>query len=182
MSEPALFSRAIDVSAVPAGGAQWRIEASEEERAALAAAFGLLGVDALAADIAIAPWRGDGFAISGRVTAAIRQSCVVSLVPVEQKIDEPFEVHFVPAGSPLAAPSGKPAREVVVQVGADDPPEVFSGKTIDVGSIVAEHFSLAIDPYPRAPDAELPSTVVEGGPERSESPFAVLAKMKKQGG
>lgn len=183
MSAPAPFSREIDIRSVAAGGVQRHIEASEAERAALAAAFGLLGVDAFSADFAIVPWQGDGFAISGRVAAAIRQSCVVSLVPVAQTIDEPFAVHFVPAGSRLAAAADKQARDVVVQVGAaDEPPEVFSGDTIDVGSIVTEHFALAIDPYPRAPDAELPTATDEAGPQRSESPFAVLEKLKKQGG
>ena len=182
MSEAAQFARMIDVSALPAGGVERRIEASAEERTALAEEFGLLGVDSLAADLAVTPWQSDGFAITGRIIAAIRQSCVVSLVPVDQAIDEQFEVHFIPAGSRLAAVEGKPGRDVVVQVSDEEPPEVFSGHAIDVGPIVKEHFALAIDPYPRAPGAELPLDWEAGGPERSESPFAVLAKLKKQGG
>ncbi len=182
MSKVAQVSRVIDVGALPAGGAERRIEASTEECAALANEFGLLGVDSLAAEFAVTPWQSDGFAIAGRIVAAIRQSCVVSLVPVDQSIDEPFEVHFVPAGSRLAATASKPGRDVLVQVSDEEPPEVFSGHAIDIGPIVKEHFALAIDPYPRAPGAELPPDGEAGRPERSESPFAVLAKLKKQGG
>jgi uncharacterized metal-binding protein YceD (DUF177 family) len=182
MSEAPSFSRMIDLSAVPATGVEQRIEASAAERAVLAEEFDLLGIDSLAADVAVVPWQGDGFTVTGHVTAQITQRCVVSLVPVEQTIDEPFEVHLVPAGSRLAAAVGKPERDIVVQVSAEEPPEVFSGHMVDLGSIVTEHFALAIDPYPRAPGAELPSEGEAGGPGRSESPFAVLAKLKKQGG
>jgi len=181
MREAALFSRLVDVSAVSATGVERRIEASEEERAALATEFDLLGIDSLVADVAIVPWQGEGLAVTGRVAAAIRQSCVVSLVPVEQAVDQQFEVHFVPAGSRLAA-TLKAGRDMVVQVSEDEPPEVFSGHAIDVGSIVKEHFALAIDPYPRAPGAQLPAAPVTARPERSGSPFEVLAKLKKRGG
>jgi hypothetical protein len=38
---------------------------------------------------------------------------------------------------------------------------------------------LAIDPYPRAPGAEIPDTG-EGSSDSPESPFAVLAKFKEK--
>jgi uncharacterized metal-binding protein YceD (DUF177 family) len=69
-----------------------------------------------------------------------------------------------------------------VQVSEDEPPEVFTGKSFDLGPVVTEHFALAIDPYPRAPGAELPTDPDAGAANQSESPFAVLAKLKKQGG
>jgi uncharacterized metal-binding protein YceD (DUF177 family) len=183
MIGPSAFSRTIDVNVVPADGLERHIEATADERVAVAEAFGLLGIESLAADVAIVPWRGEGFAVTGRVVARITQRCVVSLAPVEQAIDEPFEVYFVPAGSRLAAALARPEREVAVQVWGAEPPEVFPGRSIDIGAVAEEHFALAIDPYPRAPGAELPAPPDEpGGPKRPESPFAVLEKLKRQGG
>jgi len=40
--------------------------------------------------------------------------------------------------------------------------------TIDLGAIAVEHFLLAVDPYPRAPGAELPADVGEPGAEASK--------------
>jgi uncharacterized metal-binding protein YceD (DUF177 family) len=181
MSDPQRIARIVDVNSVGEDGTERYLEWSAEERQALAKEFGVLGIESLSADLVVVPWQGDGFAVTGRIKAAITQSCVVSLVPVEQKIDEPFEVHFVPQGSRLAAPVAHD-RDVVVQVSEDEPPEVFTGKSIDLGPVVTEHFALAIDPYPRAPGAELPTDLGAGQANQSESPFAVLAKLKKQGG
>ena len=62
---------------------------------------------------------------------------------------------------------------------APDPPEVMDGTTIDIGALVEEIFVLAIDPYPRAPGAELPANGgVEPGSE-GESPFAVLREVMR---
>jgi uncharacterized metal-binding protein YceD (DUF177 family) len=183
MSGAARSSRIVDASAVPDDGVERHLEWNAEERSALAKEFDLLGIDSLAADVAIVPWRGDGFAVAGRVRAVITQSCVVSLVPVEQTIDEPFEVHFVREDSRLAA-AIKPGRDIIVQVSDEEPPEVFSGRSIDVGSVVVEHLAVSIDPFPRAPGAEMPAEFRESErrTDKSESPFAVLEKLKNRDG
>jgi hypothetical protein len=55
----------------------------------------------------------------------------------------------------------------------------LTGPTLDLGPIVMEHFVLAIDPYPRAPGAELPDGG-EGAADSPDSPFAVLARLKEK--
>jgi len=184
MSEPFPISRTIDVGSIPAGGTERRIVANETERAALAETFGLLGVESFIADLTISPWRGGGVAVDGRVQAHIVQRCVVSLVPVDQDINEPIAARFVPSGSPLAHVAGE-RGDIVVQVSEEEPPDVFQGHSIDIGAVAVEYFALAIDPYPRAPGAVITSAFAEkegGKPSATESPFAVLAKLKKRGG
>jgi hypothetical protein len=44
-----------------------------------------------------------------------------------------------------------------------DEPEPLEGDRIDLGEIVAEELALAIDPYPRAPGAELAAAAPAAG-------------------
>jgi hypothetical protein len=57
----------------------------------------------------------------------------------------------------------------------------------DLGEAVAEQLALALDPYPRAPGAELPAEAAEAGSEEGEAtapgpaaPFAALAGLRRR--
>ena len=115
--------------------------------------------------------------VDGVLRAEVVHTCVVSLEPAPQTIDERFHVTLAPAGSKEAPPEPKPGAEVMVDPEADEP-EVVAGSTIDLGGIVIEHFSLALDPYPRAPGAKLPAEPAIGTDEPVQSPFAALAGLK----
>lgn len=171
MSDTAILSRPIDVGHLPAG--QVDVTASEAERRRLAAAYDLVDVAALSATAALTPGPRGSIEVEGRVVADIVQTCVVSLVPVPQHIDEAFHLRFVRASD--AAPAPKPGAEVVIDPAMPDPPEILDGQTIDVGALAEEAFVLAIDPYPRAPGAALPPEATETPDRTADSPFAVLA-------
>jgi uncharacterized metal-binding protein YceD (DUF177 family) len=142
------------------------VEATAEERAALAEALDLLTLDSLTATVTVRPWRTDGVVVSGTVRGALTQACVVTLEPVASVVEEEFvrRLHPDAAENP----------DVEVDPEADDPPERLEGDTVDVGAIVLEHFALGIDPYPRAPGAVWESEEAEEEP----SPFAALAALK----
>jgi len=72
----------------------------------------------------------------------------------------------------------RPVAEMMIDSGELDPPDLLSGPTIDLGAIAVEHFLLAIDPYPRAPGAELPAEAADPSPDSSDSPFAALARLR----
>jgi uncharacterized metal-binding protein YceD (DUF177 family) len=150
-----------------------RLEAGEAERRAIAEALDLERLDSLTADLDLYGWF-DGVAVEGRFEAAIVQICGVSLEPFESRITGAFCVHAVPEGSPHA-PS--PDDEVVVDLDAEDPPDVLEGDAIDLGAYVVEHLALEIDPFPRKPGAEF----VPPEPEPESSPFAVLKGLKDRG-
>jgi hypothetical protein len=56
--------------------------------------------------------------------------------------------------------------------------QFHDGTAIDVGEAVAQSLALALDPYPRAPDAE--AALKEAGvtSEAETGPFAALAALK----
>lgn len=163
MSQPQEeLSRIVRLDRVPARGMDLDVQASETERAALARRFELLELPALSAEVSVRPGMGGVWTVSGRLRAEVVQACVVTLEPVPQSIDETFDLRFA-AGA--AGSSDDP-----------DAPEPLEGDTIDVGAIVADHLSLALDPFPRAPGA-----TYEPAPEPEDAkpnPFAALEQLK----
>ena len=174
MSATAILPRPVDVQTLPPDGLDVEVVATPAEREALAAAYDIPEVKGLSATLTVSADAARGVAVDGRVVADIVQTCVVSLVPVDQRIDEPVSVRFVPPGSPEAPRPAKPGAEMVFRADEPEPPELLTGPTIDLGALAEEHFVLAIDPYPRAPGAVLPAAAIEP-PGRGESPFAGLA-------
>jgi hypothetical protein len=147
-----------------------RLVADEAARKIIAKALDVVSLDRLEADLEIRGWF-DGVTIDGRWNAAIVQICGVSLDPFATELVGDFSLKAVPAGS-LHAPD--PAEEIVIDLEADDPPDVLETDQIDLGGYVVEHLALEIDPFPRKPDAtfEPPPPTVES------SPFDVLRAFK----
>jgi len=176
------FSYPLKVGHVSSNPVTVTLSADEAERAALAKDWDVLGVDSLEAELQASRWKRDGVRIKGRVRAQLTQACVVTLEPVEENIDEPFEALFVPEGSRLARIETENG-EVVIDAEGPDMPEPFSGDSIDVGAVVAEFAALAIDPYPRKEGVEFDSHV-EGQEEAGKggSPFAVLENWRRKDG
>jgi uncharacterized metal-binding protein YceD (DUF177 family) len=178
MSTTPILSRPVDLSAIPSTGIERKFSATESERAALAKALGLVAVNSLSADLVATAGKRGSFRVEGRVQADIVQTCVVSLAPVPQKIDETIDVRFAP-GEPDDLRAG---AEIEIDIGADDAPEPLQGSSLDLGAVAEEHFVLAIDPYPRAPGAELEPAIEEIEPVRPDSPFAALAGLRGKSG
>ena len=170
-ASPGPIHRPVDVRSLPAKGYVERIEATEEERRALARANGLPDVPRFQAFVRVLPWGSDGVRVTGTIEAEVVQECVVSLEQLDARIEEVIETVLVPDGSPLARME---EGEVVLDADGEDPPETFTPPIVDVGALAAEFFALALDPYPRAPDAELP---VEAS-DAEANPFAALAGLK----
>lgn len=156
-SDRSAISFRVNVLRLPRKGMPVRIEADAAQCAALAAAHDLAQVRALQAELTVVAWKRDGVRVTGRVTADIVQNCVVTLDPIEARIDEPLDGVFVPEGSRLSRPERYDAGELVLDAEGSDLPELFTGDEIDVGQFVEEHFALAIDPYPRRGGVELPA-------------------------
>ncbi|MBM3620108.1 MAG: DUF177 domain-containing protein [Alphaproteobacteria bacterium] len=159
---PEELSRIVRLDRVPARGVTIDVTATEAERAALARRFELLELPALKAEVMVRPGLGGVWSVTGRLSADVVQACVVTLDPVAQSIDEAIDLRFA----------------ADAKATADDPeaPEPLEGDTIDVGAIVADHLSLALDPFPRAPGA-----TYEPAPEPADTkpnPFAALEGLK----
>jgi uncharacterized metal-binding protein YceD (DUF177 family) len=173
------FSRVIRIEPEMGSGddaVTFTIEANPDERAALARRFGLLALDALSAagriDVAS---RGRRARLTATLKADATQICVVSLEPVRSTIEEQFSVTY-------DRDAGRTRIEPVqdFDIDAEDPPDPLPDDGIDVGEAVAEHFGLALDPYPNTPGVAIDAQ--EQGGERTEpgetSPFSVLDRLK----
>ncbi|MFN3991053.1 MAG: YceD family protein [Erythrobacter sp.] len=148
MSTPEL-SRLVKTRPLP--GEVIVIEAGAEERAALAARFGLSAIDSLRAEIALEA-RPKAIRASGRLTAAIIQPCAVSGEDFPVAIDEPLDLRFVEAS---ARPAQAADAEIEIELAADDCDEIeYAGEMFDLGEAVAQSLGLAIDPYAEGPGAD----------------------------
>lgn len=164
------FSRIIDTRSI--GNEPVRLEASEEERAALAIRFGIVAVAALTAEVELEPVRG-GIQATGTLSAAIVQSCAISSEDLPVTIAEPLALRFVPAKGP-----GRPDEEV--ELDADDLDEIeFTGTQFDLGEAVAQSLALAIDPFLEGPNADEFRKNSGFFGEDTANPFAALAALKK---
>lgn len=147
------------------------IEADADERAALARRFEILSIGSLTAKTEVRRQGSDVYA-EGRLKADVAQSCVATGVELTATIDAPFKIVFRPE-MPIEAPdAGIELSEAECDV------VFYSGGAIDLGEAVAETLALALDPYPRAPDAD--AVLKEAGvfSEAQAGPFAALATLK----
>ncbi len=161
------LSRLVDVSNVPPRGMQTRVEATDEECAALAQDFGLAGLRELRGEYRITA-SAKGVHVEGTVQAAITQTCVVTLDPFDSQVEEQVEVDF-------AEPSGMPAEPPTEMHEYEPPDEIVNGQ-VDLGALTAEFLALGLDPYPRKPGV----TFDYQPDDRLDSPFAALGKLKRE--
>ena len=147
--------------------------ADENTRAAVAAAIGLRALPRLQASFDVSRHGRDGLHVVGRVAATVGQTCVVTLDPIENEIDEAVDVTFVPA-APVETPDDGGGHS---KVAADDAPEPLVGSVVDLGVLATEFLSLGIDPYPRKSGVEFAAPAVD---DDSPHPFAALAALKKE--
>ncbi len=157
-----------NVARLPQKGLPVVVDADEAQRAALAEAHGLLSVERYRADLLVTKWKRNGVKVSGRVEADITQACIVSLEPVEAKIDEEVEAVFLPEDSKLGREGFHAGGEILLDAEGPDAPETFSGDSIDVGALAEEFFGLAIDPYPRKSGVSVAAAGDELEPVESE--------------
>ncbi len=160
------FSRPIDVARLPQGEAVYDIAATPAERATLASRFGLLALHRLEAQVRLHRLAGGLLRLSAELSADVVQSCVVTLDPVGARVDDSFALLY-------GAPDEEGAKEVVLS-GEAELVEPLPDGLLDIGEVVAQQLSLALDPYPRAAGA-----VAEAPQEGLASPFAALAKWRE---
>ena len=107
------------------------------------------------------------------------QACVASGEDVPEKIDQPFVLRFVPE-----AEAGIDSADEEIELGEAALDEVgYSGSAVDLGEAVAQTLALALNPYPRAPNAEealrAAGVKIEGEEEKLGA-FAALKDLLKK--
>lgn len=172
------FSRPERVDRIPSEAVEMSIRATNEECQAIATRLGLEAVERLSADLTVklAPTTGI-IRITGRFDARVRQVCVVTLDPFDAEVGESIDLSIA------AVPADIDIDIIDIDPLAEDDPEHLEGNILDIGEIVTQHLSLALDPHPRKPGAE--PQALRAGPDQADDaveekpkPFAALAKLK----
>jgi len=165
MSAPE-FSRPERIDTIGEGEREITISATEEERAALSARFGLKAISRLEGIFRL---RRDaaGVVARGKVMADVVQACVVTDDPIPVSVEEPVALRFVAGDHPES-------DEVELSEDALDTMS-FDGAAIDLGEAAADTMALALDPFPRGPNAA--TALKEAGviSEEDAKPLSALA-------
>jgi uncharacterized metal-binding protein YceD (DUF177 family) len=169
----------ITVAHIPDTGLHRKLEASTAERQAMAELAGLREILSAQAAFDVTPKSGGRVHVTGYVRARVGQTCVVTLDPIENEIDEEIDLMFAPEAE---------ARRLadLIEEGQDneeppeiaDPPEAIVGGIIDLGRLATDALFLAIDPYPRKSGAVFEAEVTTADP--GDHPFAVLKALQEK--
>ena len=156
---------------VPESGRHFDLMADEPTRAATAELAGLRALPELTASFDVARYGRNGLHVTGTVAATVGQVCVVTLEPMEERLEEPIDVIFSPQQNVPRA-----ADNLDLEITAEDAPEPLIDGIVDLGALATEFLILGIDPYPRKPDAEFEPRAIG---DDTGHPFAALAALKK---
>lgn len=159
--------RPVVIAKIPAAGLVTMVHATPEECAAIALRMDIPAILSLTCAFQLTR-EDDGVSIAahGSLTALVTRTCIVSAEDFETPVTETFDIRFVPAGQ---------ERDDLDPDALDEVP--YAAGAIDLGEAATEQLGLALDPYPRIPDAALPDT----GEDADFGPFGALAPLKKPG-
>ncbi|QQG35233.1 MAG: DUF177 domain-containing protein [Micavibrio aeruginosavorus] len=185
------WSVLIDAHSVTSNAQKLRIAASEEERKALAQRLGVTAIASLSADLTLHRERGNIINVNGLMKANITQPCVVTLDPVQTQIEETFEGWYADQERIVMLAKARHDRlgrladsEVPILDESEDPEPLINGM-IDIGELVVQHLSLALDRFPRRrglEEREEGTGIAAAGQEGEalrRNPFEALKNWKK---
>uniref|UniRef100_E6VJA3 DUF177 domain-containing protein n=1 Tax=Rhodopseudomonas palustris (strain DX-1) TaxID=652103 RepID=E6VJA3_RHOPX len=172
-SEDNPWSVPVVVLQIPETGLHRDIAATAPQCEAISALGGLRGVAEASASFDLKPFADGRVQVTGRVRAKVTQTCVVTLDPVDNLVDEAVDLTFLPP---------EQIREMADSVDDDgepdpgDPPEAIERGLIDIGRVATDALFLGLDPYPRKPDAVFEPVVDRDDPDMN--PFAALKALQ----
>jgi uncharacterized metal-binding protein YceD (DUF177 family) len=149
------------------------LAADAGQRAAVAARLGLEALDRFTVEAVLEP-RAGGAILRGTVSADVVQACAATALPVAASMTEAFALRYVES---LDLPDD---ADVEVELGDGDLDVLpFEGGGVDVGEAAVQTLALALDPFPRHPDAD--RILKDRGvlSEDQAGPFAALAALKR---
>lgn len=147
------------------------LEANAEERAAIAARLKLPAVHAFTARLTVRR-SGSRVRVTGEFEADAERVCVVSLEPFRTSIADTIDEEFFLSDEPEALEIDLDPDDVMA--------ESLSGETLDLGELVIQNLSLALDPHPRADGAKLADLEYEERQFGEKAhPFSALAKLRQ---
>lgn len=172
-----LHNSSIRLDKLPATGRHIVLTAGADECAAIAERLQIDSVQSFGAKVHATRMKG-GILIKGALKSELSQLCVVTFVPVAEKVSEEFTRIFL--SGPDAKTEVNAGAEVFVDLEGEDLPDYFEGPDVDITDLLMEVLALSLSSYPRAPDAKLPENA-QAGDAGELSPFAALEQLKHRG-
>ena len=169
------WSAVVRLAEVGETGRHLELEASEPTRAALAKPAGVDAVERVIATFDLTRRGRDGLRVNGTIRATVQQTCVVTLQPVMNEIEETIDIEFVSAFDVADIDTGS---EVELAQAANEREPLVDG-TIDLGALATEFLILGVDPYPRK--AGVAFEAPKSASDEAGHPFAALAALKEKG-
>lgn len=159
---PPEFSFEVDLCSLAPAGKQYQLKASPDECEKVANRLGVIAVHLCQGEIHIGATKTI-IAISGTVRGAMTRECVASLEEMEEAVADSFELEFFRDERAIDADDDSIERDLA---------EIHEGDVFDIGELLVQQLSLAMNPFPRKEGA--PSLAAEYGAEDGGSPFAEL--------
>ncbi|HWD25534.1 MAG TPA: hypothetical protein VG387_00105 [Rhizomicrobium sp.] len=174
-SEKPPFEADYDLGVLGRAGAEVQVKAEAEDLERIAQWAEVCAVESFGATVRLHKHSNNRFALDADLEADIVQNCVVTLEPLKSHISRTIHRELL-LSYPIRL---KPNETIPLAAGAgdDDAPEEIANLTYDLAAPLLEEFSLAIDPYLRAPGVEFAAPEPAAEPAR-ENPFAVLKSLK----
>ncbi|GAB30816.1 hypothetical protein APS_1418 [Acetobacter pasteurianus subsp. pasteurianus LMG 1262 = NBRC 106471] len=180
MSEKPEFSRPMALRRIGGQETSVTVEATEQECAAIARRLGLPKITLFRCRYLLKADRHSVVEAEGALAVHYTQTCVVSLENFEDVLAGAFSVRFVP--SERFVEPDEPDLDAIDEI-------PYEGQDIDLGEAAVEQFALDLDPYPHAPEIDLPEGLVlseeeaeklleEGEQDEKQNPFAALSRLK----
>ena len=166
----------VNVTQIPESGLHREIEAGPAVRAAMTEVAGLREISSARASFDMSLRSGGRVHLAGSVKARIGQTCVVTLDPVEDDIDEEIDLIFAPEEQISHATDDLVENAEGGEGKLAEPPEPIVNGLIDLGRLATDVLYLAIDPYPRKQGAVFEPQIAVTDPE--DHPFAALKGLK----
>lgn len=166
------------------GETAFRIEADEAALGRLARHLDVDAVEGVVFAGTLAPSGNTGWRLDGRITGTLRQTCVVTLDPIETALDRRVVRRFEPGAASASVVAFTLEGTGDPDEAEDDGPDPL-GDEIDLGLILVEELALSVDPYPRKPGAEHGQSLhaapgVAPLDDAAMKPFAGLAELRKK--
>ncbi len=176
MSPTAEFSHIVTIEPWPADGIAVDLVATDAERLGLIERFDLADLSEFNASGKIERSE-DGWVFRGKLAAKAVQTCVVTSKPVSSVVEASFERRY----RARSAETKEDDQGEMLLDGVEIDTDLIDDNQIDVGEVIAEEFCLALDPYPRAEDADDFMTEVQGSLDQAaltsaDNPFAKLRR------
>lgn len=135
-------------------------------------------------------WLGSRLHVRGVVKADVTQKCVVTLDPVEDHVEEPFEAWFVNTEGAVSFSrakrdrhSNKGRHEMPIMDEVEDPEPIIEG-VVDLGELATQYLSLGLNVYPHVEGAQFENPTAKEAEADDEAealrknPFLALKKWK----